>query len=125
MDEKLEVTIEEQIQKFYKFEKLFFKIYLIVVAASFVMFGVVLAFSEHLTEFVDLFLSLTMIAWGYVTVVFFISIVRIVKYFQKIKTIGGLGIWRSVTTFFTSPIMFGLLWLMVFIMALSMASCSV
>ena len=115
--------MDEKVNKFHKFERIYFKIYLIIVGLSIVLIGMIYAMVDTISSIAEFALNIVMISLIYVVGVFFLSIVRTIKYFSSLKKKGGLGIWRSITIMLTSPIVTAILFIIIFALSLSLASC--
>lgn len=118
--------MEERSQKFMKWERLYFKIYLGIVGFGIVLLLVMFAFQDYIEALSQVIAEFVVVLLIAIVVYFFLSLIRILKYVISIrKSSDETTIWRSVTTFFTSPIATVLYYVIIFVMLLSTASCTI
>lgn len=117
--------MKDEFTKFNYFEKLFFRIQLGLIGLGFITLGILFASIEILQSVADLIIFLILTMMSLVALNFIISVARIIKYLRRYTDNDNvIGIKRSVTIMLTSPIAFVLYYLILIILALSMASCS-
>jgi len=110
----------EKAAKFNKFEKIFVRIELGIALIGVLLFILFNAAMEVIGYFADAVISFLLFLWVVIILNFIISIVRIFKYlFSKAEFKKETSIWRSIITFFTSPIVFALVYLLIFIASIS------
>ena len=111
--------------RFIKFELIFFRIYLFIVAFGLFLLMLLYAAQNSIESVARSFVAVvyTML---YVTIALFvISIVRVIKYLLVFrKRDEYITIKRSVTIMLTSPIAFAIYLILTLAMSLSLASCS-
>lgn len=114
----------EALEKFNKFEKIFFKIELVIVFMGIGFFALFSAFIEKLGGFADLFISIFLLSLMVVVLNFVFAFTRIIKFLVFIrKEEGPKTIWRSFLTLLLSPLAFILYYMLIFLSAFS--SCGV
>lgn len=117
--------MEDKVVKFNKFEIILFRIQMINLGFSAVFFGALMLLLSEYKETAQIFYGLVIFLMFASLVLFIIALVRIFKYFISLKALEGIiSIWRSIVVLLTSPIAIIIYWLLLFILALSMASCS-
>ena len=115
--------VSEKLEKFNRYEKLFFRIELGVIAAGIGFYILFLAFIEGLGGLADLFISIFLLGWIIIILNFFIAIIRMFKYGISIrKEEGPKSIWRSFLTIILSTPAFVLYYILIFVSAIS--SCA-
>jgi hypothetical protein len=111
--------------KFMKFEIIYFRVYIFVVAFGLFMLSFLYAAQNSIEEVARGFLSVVYSFFIISIVQFIISIIRIIKYFIRFKNQDTpVQIWRSVTIMLTSPVAFAIYLILTLAMSLSLASCS-
>ena len=114
---------EQRVEKFMKFEKLFFRIELLMLLIGVLFYALFMAFLERLGTVSDAIISFFFFMWVSIIGVFGITIIRIIKYLFSVRKLqASSSIWRSVVILLLSPINFILFYLLIFVAAL--ASCS-
>ena len=110
----------EKVYRFNKFEKIFFRIDIVIIGVAIfflVLFDIAL---ESLAGLVDVLMLIFLSGLVGSVVSFFISIIRILKYLFNIRKIQeASSIWRSILIIFLSPIAFILYYLLIFVVVLS------
>lgn len=114
-----------KIDKFNKYEKILFKIHItILIFGGFLLVLLFLAediFKSVASSFITVVYSLL-----YITIInFIVSFVRLIKYltvFHKNQSL--ISIRRTIAIILTSPISFGIFFIITLAMSLSLASCS-
>lgn len=112
-------------EKFNKFEKIFFKIHTVIFAFGLIMLSLVFLAQNALESIARTFLGVSTILLYIVGINFSVSIVRLLKYlivFRKSQEM--VTIKRTVAVMFTSPISFGIYFIITLAMSLSLTSCS-
>jgi|LGVE01.1.fsa_nt_gb hypothetical protein len=117
--------MNKETERFNYFEKLLFRIHLGLIGSGFILFGLLYLLIDIIEQIGDIFVSIIVTALAAILISFFTSVIRIIRYFLKFKgQEGNIGIRRSIITMLTSPIAFIIYYIMLFILMLSMASCS-
>ncbi|QMS85819.1 hypothetical protein [Candidatus Xianfuyuplasma coldseepsis] len=117
--------MDQEHTTFMHWERLLFRIYLSIVGFGFVILGVMYYVNDMIREISRAFSSIVVILIASTIIYFFVSLVRMIKYYISVrKNDETATIWRSVTTFLTSPIAFIFYYVLLFIMLLSTASCT-
>ena len=110
----------EKVYRFNRFEKIFFRIDIVIIGVAIfflVLFDIAL---ESLAGLVDVLMLIFLSGLVGSVVSFFISIIRILKYLFNIRKIQeASSIWRSILIIFLSPIAFILYYLLIFVVVLS------
>ena len=114
--------MDNQTSKFERYEKLFFRINLSMFGLSVFLYFLYLWFIEHLGPFVDHIMTVIIFASIAIIVIFFISIIRILKFIMKHRSEENSSIWRSVINIFLSPLSLIIFYILMFVTA--MASCT-
>jgi len=111
--------------KFNYYEKLLFKIHLGIVGFGMIMFILLMVFIDSLENVANEIAGFMYTIMFVEVIGFFVSIIRILKYlFSTAELKESRSIWRSVIIMLTSPIASGLYFLVMFVMLLSTASCT-
>jgi hypothetical protein len=111
--------------KFMKYEIIYFRVYLFIVAFGLFMLSLVYAAQNSIEEVARGFLSVVYTFLIVTIIQFIISIIRIIKYLIRFKSQDEVvQIWRSVTIMLTSPVAFAIYLILTLAMSLSLASCS-
>lgn len=110
----------EKLQKFNRFEKIFFRIEIALILVGIFFYVLFLSFLEGLGHLADTWISIFMFAWVVIIVNFAIAIIRILRYIFVIRHIEGKKtIWRSALTLLLSPPAFILYYILIFVAAIS------
>lgn len=114
-----------KIEKFNKFEKIFFKIHLIVFAIGLFLLSLLVFAENALESIAQAFLMVAYLLFYVVIADFIISVVRILKYLIVLrKSDSVVTIRNSVAIMFTSPIALGIYLIVMLAMSISLSSCS-
>ena len=114
----------EKTEKFNRYEKIFFRLELVVISLGVSLLLLFRAFVELIGNMADFFMSVFLLGWIFIILNFFISIIRVLKYLLVMRKVeGDKTIWRSVLTIIISPLAFILYYILIFVIVL--ASCSV
>lgn len=112
-----------KVERFERFEKIFFRIELAILATGIFFLVLFQVAIDSLAFLVDLWMSLFLLGLAATVANFFIAIVRTVKYLFNIRKLSDSPtIWRTALVLILSPLSFMLMYLLIFIAALS--SCS-
>lgn len=114
--------MDDKIVKFNKFEKLFFRINLGIFGLSIFIYFLYLWLIEQLGPITDLIMSVIFVGMISTVIIFFISVIRIIKYVVTHRSGETSTIWRSILNIFLSPLSLIIFYILVFITALS--SCT-
>ncbi len=114
----------EKVEKFNYFEKLYFRITLGLIGLALLLFIFTMFVATKFDSIPKLLIDFTVVLLFVPAVNFFISIVRVFKYILSISRLdNNIGIVRSAFALLINPISFGILYILIIIMALS--SCTV
>lgn len=117
--------MDQKQSKFMRWERLLWRIYVGIVGFGFIILGLIYYVNDMIREFAKAFSPVIVILFISTMVYFFVSLIRMIKYNISVKKNDETAtIWRSVTTFLTSPIAFVFYYILLFIMLLSTASCT-
>ena len=117
--------MKDTVERFNYFEKIFFRINMINLGGSAFIAIIMYYLLENVDETGQLFGGFTAVMMVFSFILFVISFIRILKYIFKYRKLDNvLFIWRSIVGFFTSPVAFLIYFILMFVMALSMASCT-
>ena len=108
--------------KFARYEKIFFRINLSMFGLSVFLYLLYLWFIENLGPFVDYIMTVIFIASITIIVIFFISVIRILKFIVKHRSEENSSIWRSVLNIFLSPLSLIIFYILIFVTAIT--SCT-
>lgn len=115
-DSNFEDITDIKIEKFNKFEKIFFRIELGILGVGIFLFTLFSIAIEALGGIADILITVILFSWLAIIVNFIISLVRIFKYlFNVEKFKEETSIWRSVITLFLSPALFGFFYILIII----------
>lgn len=115
-DSNFEDITDIKIEKFNKFEKIFFRIELSILGVGIFLFTLFSIAIEALGGIADILITVILFSWLAIIVNFIISLVRIFKYlFNVEKFKEETSIWRSVITLFLSPALFGFFYILIII----------
>jgi len=110
----------DKVSKFMKFEKIFFRIELILIGIGLFFYAIFLMFLEGLASLADTWIQIFMLGWLLIIVNFAITIIRVLKYLISVRKLEGpKSIWRSMVVLLLSPIAFILYYILIFVAAIS------
>ncbi len=116
--------MHEKIKKFNKFEKIFFRIHLVVSGIGLFVLGSMYLLLNSIEEIAKSALNVILFGFYVIIINFFISVIRILKAVFGFRDIEERpSIKRSLGIMLTSPIAFGVYLIIILAMSLSMASC--
>lgn len=116
--------MEKNIKDFNYYEKLFLRITLILIGIGFTLIGLLLLLADYIDTIASGITGLVVILLFSSYGVFFLSIIRIVKYvFSVKKRNAGSTIKQSIITLLISPIAILVYYAIIFI--LSISSCTI
>lgn len=105
------------------YEKLFAKITLWLLGLSFVFLALTIVFQDQVEKFIDVIMIPILIFYAGSIVIFFLSIIRIIKYSASRTKQVGDTVTKSVLNLLLSPITFLIANILLFMVAIS--SCSI
>ncbi len=115
---------EKIVERFNYYEKVYLRFTLGVLGATVFLSIVPFVFIDQISSISKLIANIAVSLMLVVTLNFFYAFIRIVKYARKISNFeNNIGIMRSVSSLFLSPVSFTILYILVIIMAFS--SCTV
>jgi hypothetical protein len=109
--------MEEQSMKFLKYEKLFHRIQVTIFLTSIGIYLLFLAIIESLGAFVDVLVSVMLVGIIVSAITFILSVLRILKYIFKHRSVLGATIWRSFLNLILSPLSIIIFYILIFITA--------
>lgn len=114
----------DKVSRFMHFEHLLFRIDLFILGVALFILTFFLALIEQIRDLESTFEFLFFFGMFLPAVKFVISIIRVLKYYFKIRhEEGRMSIWRSGLSLLISPLSFAIFWF-IFIL-LAFASCTV
>lgn len=114
----------DRVNKFNRWEKIFFRIELAVIFIGLFFYILFLSFIEDLAGLAETWIQIFMLGWVVIIVNFAIAVIRILKYIFSIrKEEGKTSLWRSTLTIILSPPAFILYYVLIFVATIS--GCSV
>ena len=117
--------MEDKVKKFNKFENIFFKIHIGLFLFGLFLLSLLYLAQNALETISQIFLSFVVTGLYAIILNFFIGLIRLLKYLFGFKdTTEVPSIKRTIILLLSSPIVVALYFIMVFVMSLSMASCS-
>jgi len=112
-------------QKFNRYEYLIFRIHMSILGFGFVLLGLMFVFNSYIKEIANVVSSIVVVLFFSTFVSFFIAIGRIIRYLRHYKNVEGMvGIKRTVSVLLTSPISFGIYFIIMLGVSLALSSCT-
>ena len=113
----------ERVEKFMRFEHIFFRVQLSLLGAGFFILGAFYFVIDKVKDVNNLIAFVIYAGLLYPVLHFFISIVRIIKYLRVIRhDEGPSSIWRSALSFLFSPLTFAIFYIILIVLVF--ASCA-
>ena len=123
MNDNIDIYIDQKVEKFTKWEKIFFRFELFLIFGGFTSFMILNIYIDKLAGLAEEWIS--MLIYGLIAIIInmFISLLRILKYvFSISRKEGKKTIWRSVLTLFLSPPSIVFYYILIFVSTI--AGCS-
>ena len=111
------IFMEEQSMKFLKYEKLFHRIQVTIFLSSIGIYFLFIAIIENLGSLIDLFVSIMLFGIVGSAITFIFSVLHILKYIFKHRSVLGASIWRSFLNLILSPLSIIIFYFLIFITA--------
>lgn len=113
----------ERVEKFMRFEHIFFRIQLSILGLGFFILGFFYFVIDKIKDVNDLIALVIYVGILYPILHLIISFVRIIKYLRVIRHDDGpSSIWRSALSFLFSPLTFVIFYIILFVLVF--ASCA-
>lgn len=117
--------MEEKVTTFNYYEKLIFRVHMIIFGLGFVLFGLMYVLNDSLRDMANLLSTVVVALYMSTVVSFVVAIVRIIRYLKYFKGKDGIvGIKRTVTVLLTSPISFFVYFIIMLVMSFALSSCT-
>lgn len=115
-----------KVDKFNKFEVIFFRIHLSISGFGLLVLGIAFAAMNSVESVARSLIGVVYTLLWVVIVNFIIGVIRLLKYFISFrKETETPTIWRTLVIIVTSPITLGIFFILTLIMSLSLASCTI